>query len=189
MSYERYPTANEGRAHRHDQGRDQMGFRGGRRPMSERPRVEVPNLPDTELREWLIARIEEIDQAKRDIKAQIAHATQTARDQHVPVDLGWLRRAKDKSRHLTNEREAVRTVLGDVNARIKQQNRQRHLQVDVTVAEEFVRVAKAQLSPDQYDAILDEATLRMVNKRERAQQAAAELDTLGDEQPAYLSQQ
>ena len=68
----------------------------------------------------LIQRIEQIDQLKREIKTQVHEANVRAHEEGRPRDRAWQVRAQDKDKHLTREREEIRKVLGEVNARRKQ---------------------------------------------------------------------
>jgi len=62
---------------------------------------------DEAYRTVLVDSIALIDKTKRDIKAQIHSAAITAKAEQCSIDQVWLRRAKDKSDHLTREREEV----------------------------------------------------------------------------------
>ncbi|MBP7830356.1 MAG: hypothetical protein KA248_10605 [Kiritimatiellae bacterium] len=108
-------------------------------------------LPDEDLRELLIQRINEIDQIKREIKTQVHEANVRAHEEGRPRDRAWQVRAQDKDKHLTREREEIRKVLGEVNARLKQGR------LEIAVAKAFVAVAKSALLRDDFDRLMDKA--------------------------------
>ncbi|MBP7830719.1 MAG: hypothetical protein KA248_12465 [Kiritimatiellae bacterium] len=108
-------------------------------------------LPDEDLRELLIQRINEIDQIKREIKTQVHEANVRAHEEGRPRDRAWQVRAQDKDKHLTREREAIRKVLGEVNARLKQGR------LEIAVAKAFVAVARKELSPEVFGRVMERA--------------------------------
>jgi len=121
---------------------------------------EDRGLSDEEYREELIAEIDQIDATKRDIKSQIHHRANQAKQEGRGINQVWLRRAKDKIDHLTRERAEIRTELGDINERIKELRRAHHGQAGETLAQEFMKAAKQELDPETFEAILEKATLR-----------------------------
>lgn len=121
---------------------------------------EDRGLSDEEYREELIAEIDRIDATKRDIKSQIHHRANQAKQEGRGINQVWLRRAKDKIDHLTRERAEIRTELGDINERIKELRRAHHGQAGETLAQEFMKAAKQELDPETFEAILEKATLR-----------------------------
>jgi len=121
---------------------------------------EDRGLSDEEYREELIAEIDAIDATKRDIKSQIHHRANQAKQGGRGINQVWLRRAKDKIDHLTRERAEIRTELGDVNERIKELRRAHHGQAGETLAQEFMKAAKQDLDPETFEAILKKAALR-----------------------------
>ena len=108
-------------------------------------------LPDEDLRELLIQRINEIDQTKREIKTQVHEANVRAHEEGRPRDRAWQVRAQDKDKHLTREREEIRKVLGEVNARLKQGR------LEIAVAKAFVAAARKELSPEVFERIMEMA--------------------------------
>jgi hypothetical protein len=112
---------------------------------------------DEAYRAVLVDAIALIDKTKRDIKAQIHSAAITAKAEQCSIDQVWLRRAKDKIDHLTREREEVRRALGDVNRRIKDRRVASHGRPKETIAEAFMRLAKARLLPEVYEDLLRDA--------------------------------
>ena len=112
---------------------------------------------DETYRAVLVDAIAFIDKTKRDIKAQIHSAAITAKAEQCSIDQVWLRRAKDKIDHLTREREEVRHALGDVNRRIRDRRVASHGHPKETVAEAFVRLAKARLLPEVYEDLVQDA--------------------------------
>jgi len=121
---------------------------------------EERELSDEEYRQELIDEIDEIDATKRDIKSQIHHRANRAKQQGRGINQAWLRRAKDKIDHLTRERAEIRTELGDVNERIKELRRAHHGQAGETLAQEFMKTAKQELAPETFETILEKAALR-----------------------------
>jgi len=121
---------------------------------------EDRGLSDEEYREELIAEIDQIDATKRDIKSQIHHRANQAKQEGRGINQVWLRRAKDKIDHLTRERAEIRTELGDINERIKELRRAHHGQAGETLAQEFMKAAKQELDPETFEAILEKAALR-----------------------------
>ena len=121
---------------------------------------EDRGLSDEGYREELIAEIDRIDATKRDIKSQIHHRANQAKQEGRGINQVWLRRAKDKIDHLTRERAEIRTELGDVNERIKELRRAHHGQAGETLAQEFMKAAKQDLDPETFEAILKKAALR-----------------------------
>jgi len=113
--------------------------------------------PDEAYRAVLVDTIALIDKTKRDIKAQIHSAAITAKAEQCSIDQVWLRRAKDKSDHLTRERDEVRRALGDVNRRIKDRRVASHGRPMETVTEAFMRLAKARLLPEVYEDLVQDA--------------------------------
>jgi len=112
---------------------------------------------DEAYRSVLVDAIALIDKTKRDIKAQIHSAAITAKVEQCGIDQVWLRRAKDKIDHLTREREEVRRALGDVNRRIKDRRVALHGRPKETLAETFMRLAKARLLPEVYEDLVQDA--------------------------------
>jgi hypothetical protein len=112
---------------------------------------------DEAYRTVLVDAIALIDRTKRDIKAQIHSAAITAKAEQCSIDQVWLRRAKDKMDHLTREREEVRHALGDVNRRIKDCRVASHGRPKETIAESFMRLAKARILPEVYEDLLRDA--------------------------------
>ena len=156
-----------------------FGQKGGPEPREDEalPRepvvpVQPTSQPDEDYREVLIDRIDGIDRTKRDIKGQIHSAAITAKAQQCSVDQVWLRRAKDKMDHLTREREEIRKALHAVNERIKEQRRADNSQRKrrLTIGEAFMQVAREQLPPERYEAVLVEASERVRGEEESAQE-------------------
>ena len=113
---------------------------------------QIPEgLPDEDLRELLIQRINEIDQTKREIKTQVHEANVRAHEDGRPRDCAWQVRAQDKDKHLTREREEIRKVLGEVNARLKQGR------LEIAIAKAFVAVTKAELPRAEFERIMEMA--------------------------------
>ena len=108
-------------------------------------------LPDEDLREMLVKRINDIDQIKREIKVQVHEANVRAHEEGRPRDRAWQVRAQDKDQHLTREREEIRKVLGEVNARLKRGR------LEIAVAKAFVAVARKELSPEVFERIMEMA--------------------------------
>lgn len=106
-------------------------------------------LPDEDLRELLVKRINDIDQIKREIKVQVHEANVRAHEEGRPRDRAWQVRAQDKDKHLTREREEIRKVLGEVNARLKQGR------LEIAVAKAFVAVARKELSPEVFGRVME----------------------------------
>ena len=136
-------------------------------PESEQDSVvpeQHPNLSDEDYRYRLIDLIDEIDETKRDIKAQIHSRNIAAKEERTGVNQVWLRKAKDKIDHLTRERAEVRNALHVVNERIKEQRRAEHSPKrkcpEMTIGDTFMQVAKDKLDPEVYDAILNEASAK-----------------------------
>lgn len=120
-------------------------------------------MSDEEYREVLVQRMEEIDQNKRAIQAQIHSASNRAKESRTHIDQHWLRRAKDAMRHMTSEREEMRCLLGDLNARIKEERRKRNGLPAHNLAAEFMLVAQEHLPEEVFDAIRDQAAWRLAN--------------------------
>ena len=113
---------------------------------------QIPEgLPDEDLRELLIQRINEIDQTKREIKTQVHEANVRAHEDGRPRDCAWQVRAQDKDKHLTREREEIRKVLGEVNARLKQGR------LEIAIAKAFVAVARRELSSEVFGRVMERA--------------------------------
>ena len=121
---------------------------------------EDRGLSDEGYREELIAEIDRIDATKRDIKSQIHHRANQAKQEGRGINQVGLRRAKDKIDHLTRERAEIRTELGDINERIKELRRAHHGQAGETLAQEFMKAAKQELDHETFEAILEKAALR-----------------------------
>ena len=149
-----------------------------RQPKPERDERQVKDTPepflpvqsqdqsDEDYRQVLIGKIDEIDETKRDIKAQIHSNAIRAKAERVSVDQVWLRRAKDKIDHLTREREEVRKALHTVNERIKDKRRSENQQKPGgNIHKVFVQIAKERLPPELYDSIMDEAAERLLNRK------------------------
>ncbi|HRZ13062.1 MAG TPA: hypothetical protein P5567_11485 [Kiritimatiellia bacterium] len=132
------------------------------KPAPPRPRYRedherwtIPEgLPDEDLRELLIQRINEIDQTKREIKTQVHEANVRAHEEGLPRDRAWQVRAQDKDKHLTREREEVRRVLGEVNARLKQGR------LDIAIAKAFVAVARKELPQEAFEGLMGMASAK-----------------------------
>ena len=128
--------------------------------------VQSQDQSDEDYRQVLIDKIDEIDETKRDIKAQIHSNAIRAKAERVSVDQVWLRRAKDKIDHLTREREEVRKALHTVNERIKDRRRGENQQKQGgNIHKVFVQIAKERLPPELYDSIMDEAVERLDSAR------------------------
>ena len=128
--------------------------------------VQSQDQSDEDYRQVLIDKIDEIDETKRDIKAQIHSNAIRAKAERVSVDQVWLRRAKDKIDHLTREREEVRKELHTVNERIKDKRRSENQQKQGgNIHKVFVHIAKKRLPPELYDSIMDEAAERLLNRK------------------------
>ena len=111
-------------------------------------------LPDADLRELLVKRIEQIDQIKREIKVQVHEANVRAHEEGRPRDRAWQVRAQDKDKHLTREREDIRMILGKVNARLKQGR------LEIAIAKAFVAVARMELSPEVFGRFIEKARVK-----------------------------
>ena len=126
--------------------------------------IPVPrHLSDSELREWLLDKMNEIDSIKRQIRDQLSRFSHETRNK-TQHDFIWVRKAKGKIGILTEERERLRKLLGDVNHRIKQyritkNTRQRP---SPELAQCFMMLAEELLDQDTYLTIENKA-LNMVH--------------------------
>lgn len=124
------------------------------------PFIVPQNLSDNDLREWLIARMNELDVAKRHITEQLSRYHE---DTWIPRERGrdfyaWVRRAKAKQSHLKEERERLRGKLGEVNARIKEDRRKKNGKVPkINLAQCFMVAAEDLLDPETYREIENKA--------------------------------
>jgi hypothetical protein len=144
--------------------------------------VQIPfGLNDEELREFLIQRMNEVDEIKREIRLQIHSASNRAKASKAVIDQKWLRNAKGKIRHLTNERNDIRLELSKVNNRIKESNRKRNGNRIESMATAFMRTAKEMLDPEMYLRIYDIAAEELVNIGKRLDEEF-EIDA---QQPAW----
>ena len=82
-----------------------------------------PGLSHQEEREWYLARIEEIDSAKRHIRDQLSRFSHESEGQKTREDFIWIRRAKAAASHYTSERERLRKKVVDLNAIIRERRR------------------------------------------------------------------
>ena len=111
------------------------------------------DLPVEQLRKWLAAKIEKLDQTKRDIRQLMKE-----RQDNPDVGKDWFIRAKDKIKFLNKERQFYKDRIGEVKREIKQRNIEKHSlesgQVNV-----FIEMAKLleEKYPEIYDRIYDEA--------------------------------
>ncbi|MBI2381392.1 MAG: hypothetical protein HYV16_11625 [Gammaproteobacteria bacterium] len=135
--------------------------------------TSVPtHLNDNELREWLIQEIANVDDERRTIKADIANLSRTKlrtksrdnadRDAQLK-HLGELLLARFQ------DREDLRILLGDVNARIRATNRRLNSakKRDLNLAAAFMNVAEEMLDPDLFATIELEA-LKILRTNEDA---------------------
>lgn len=114
-------------------------------------------LSDTQLRDWLIQEIANIDIERRNLKAQIGTLSRTRkpganRDEE-------LREAAEELLAKFQTREDLRILLGDVNARIKATNRRLNnaRKREVNLATAFMNVAEEMLDPDVFAEIEQQA--------------------------------
>src|SRR5450756_2599879 len=88
-----------------------------RQAPDEQPAKEAPPAPllpihsqdlsEEEYRQVLLKRIDEIDKAKRDLKAQVKSKAVQAQEEHVIIDQDWLRGMKETIERLNVDREQV----------------------------------------------------------------------------------
>lgn len=85
------------------------------------PFIIPRNISDNELREWLIDKMAEIDAVKRSVTEQMSrHHTKVKPKDREGNFYTWIKRVKSFKSHLTEERERLRSILGEVNAKIKE---------------------------------------------------------------------
>lgn len=122
-------------------------------------------MPIEQLRQWVINRIQVIDENRRGISERIKSAE---KDKYGRLINDGDVRAKTKSQYLLKERVYLREVLGQVNRKIKERNVAMHSlsKNDVQIFIEMARLIEEQY-PDIYDEIRDraEANLNIRQKR------------------------
>ena len=87
--------------------------------MQTMPRELAPE----EKRQWLIDRMNELDETKRSIRAQIREMSNDYDGKKDREFFVWLRRAKSKISHLIAEREECRQMLGAIKGQTTRRNR------------------------------------------------------------------
>jgi hypothetical protein len=111
------------------------------------------DLPIEQLRKWLAAKLEKLDQTKRDIR-------QLMKERQGNPDFGkdWFIRAKDKIKFLNKERQFYKDRIGEVKREIKQRNIEKH-SLEPRQVNVFIEMAKLleEKHPEIYDRIYDEA--------------------------------
>jgi hypothetical protein len=87
--------------------------------MQSMPRDLAPE----EKRQWLIHYMNELDETKRSIRAQIREKSNNYHGKKDREFFAWLRRAKSKVSHLIAEREECRQMLGAIKGQTIRRNR------------------------------------------------------------------
>lgn len=118
---------------------------------------QVPrNLSDSELRQWLIEKIELIDATKRSVTEQLSRyhdATMPReRDRNFYV---WIKRAKSYKSHLTEERARLMRIKAEVNQRLKQNHQilNNKPKPDLQFSRLFMMAAEEVLEPELFQQI------------------------------------
>ncbi len=116
-------------------------------------------LRDTELREWLKQKIQELDETKRSIRDQIRQFSNERLARKTRSDFVWLRKAKAKISFLVEEREELRQLLGDVNQRLKTAREliHSHKRPNIKLAQAFMMLAEDKLNGELFHALENEA--------------------------------
>ena len=126
---------------------------------------QIPRtMPIEQLRQWVIDRIQRIDEDRRGINERIRTAEKDKSGRLVnDGDV----RAKTKGQYLLKERVYLREVLGKVNRKIKERNVAMHSlsKNDVQIFIEMARLLEEEY-PDIYDEIRDSAETNL-NIREK----------------------
>jgi len=126
---------------------------------------KVPrHLPVEQLRQWVISKIKEIDEARRSINERIKSAEKDSNGRLLnDGDV----RAKTKGQYLKKERYFLRDLLVDLNRKIKERNVAMHSvsKNDVQLIIEMNRLLQEQ-HPDMYYDLRDQAETNL-NIREK----------------------
>ena len=108
-------------------------------------------------REGLIARLNTIEEKRREIKASTIRANRMR-----GVSKQTIAGLRIQDTELLREFNDTKRMIGEIKEKIKQVRMQRQGEVSRTLAEEFIRVAKGMMPKEMFDDI-------MVVARERAE--------------------
>lgn len=120
------------------------------------PFIVPRHLSDNELREWLKDKMALIDATKRHIRDQLSRYSHET-EKKTQEDFRWIRRAKAKQSHLTEERERLRKILGETNVRMKTdralKNKMGKRSLKYKLSDCFMVAAEDLLDPDLFQEI------------------------------------
>jgi len=123
------------------------------------------HLPIEQLRQWLIDKINTIDQSRGKIKERIKTAQ---KDESGRLINDGDVRAKTKNHYLKKERLFYRNLLGEVNQKIKERNVAKHSigKNEVHVFIEMAKILEEKYS-EIYDEIHDQAEINLNIRKKR----------------------
>lgn len=123
--------------------------------------IKVPNdLNTEELRAWIIRKIDEIDIQRKKYQQILQRYSNTGhgKKQYTPEEMAVIRTERDV---LHEQRNAYRTLLGDINAANKELSQQSNNQKrSRQFSEVFVEAAKAMLSAQDFNRVFNETINR-----------------------------
>lgn len=129
---------------------------------SERVDIDVPdNLNTDELREWLIRKLEAIDIQRKQYKQIIQRYSNTGRGkkQYTPEQIAVIHAEQTL---LHEQRNAYRTLIGDINAANKKLNQITSQQAQSRqFSEHFLTIARELLPAQEFQRIFNETLKRI----------------------------